>query len=119
MALAHKKQIGQFDEWIAIQEPTVVTGDANSDMITGWDYIDSPYELPAEVNENPGGEEFQANRLTGIQNVVFEIRYDNRITVLMRIVWRTRVYQIKSIAMVGRNAFLKIIGELNDNEIVT
>jgi head-tail adaptor len=51
--------------------------------------------------------------------VVFEIRYDNRITVLMRIVWRTRVYQIKSIAMVGRNAFLKIIGELNDNEIVT
>lgn len=120
MALAHRKQIGNLDERIAIQEPIVVTGDANSDRITGWDYIDDPYVLFAEVDENPGGEEFQANRLTGIQNVVFTIRYDTRINSRMRIIWRTRVYQIKSPpVMISRNAFMQITGELNDNEVVT
>lgn len=119
MGLSHSEQIGQLDELVAIQEPITVTGEANSERITGWDYIEDPYQMNADVNENPGGEEFQANRLTGIQNVIFKVRYDNRLNIRMRIVWRTRVYAIRSMVMIGRNAFWRIIGELNDNEIVT
>lgn len=116
--LATKIQLGEMDQIVNFQEKEVETGSANSDRITDWTTIVGDYW--AKVEENPGGEEFQANRLTGIQNVIFTIRYDSQITNKMRVVWQTRVYEISSpLVKIGRDSFLQITTRLLENEIVT
>lgn len=107
--LATKENIGQLDRRITIQERTTTKDDYNQDVVT-WSTFATVW---AKIQENIGGESYQADQLTASRFDHFTIRYA-AVTETMRILYNDRFYDIRSIQKPDRNRYLVIKAELLD-----
>lgn len=88
---------GKLDQRIAIQTDTP-TADSKGQMIESWATVKTIW---AEAITTGGGEFYAAQKKYAEARVVFRIREDSTITVLQRIVWDSRYWQILGIDTVN------------------
>ena len=106
--LKSNEEIGKLDRKITIQLPIVGNNDSNEDEETGWDLF---WRGWARVDEKTGGEYYRDDKLTAITIADFYIRYQRGILEKMRIIYNSRIYNIKAIIFVDRKRFIKITAE--------
>lgn len=109
--------VGRLDRKITIQQPTYATNDHNEDVISGWTDV---AEVWANVSQNQGNEQNDADRITYYETTIFTIRYRSGLNVMMRIIWDTVPYRIFSIRehKSSRKGYMEIAGEIDDNTTV-
>jgi SPP1 family predicted phage head-tail adaptor len=109
--------IGRLDRKITIQEPVYTTNDHNEDVISSWTDV---AEVWANVSQNQGDEQNDADRITYYETTIFTIRYRTGLNVRMRIIWDTVPYRIFSIRehKSSRKGYMEIAGEIDDNTTV-
>ena len=117
--LQAREQIGSLDRVSIFLQKIIVDGDSNEDKIEGWEEIDTDPLVPASRKEMKGGEHALADRLTYSQTTHFVIRYRDDVTVEMRVVCESKVYEIISMQEEGRKRFLTVVTNLLDNVFYT
>jgi SPP1 family predicted phage head-tail adaptor len=95
---------GELDRIISLQTATV-THDAAGQPIETWKGIN----VPAHIKRIKGGERFTADQDIGKESITFKIRYRTiRPTVLNRIVYLGRNWDIHDVRELGRREGLEI-----------
>jgi SPP1 family predicted phage head-tail adaptor len=89
---------GRLDRLITFQEKVKNTNEFNEDIIVTWRNLTISSSVYASVKQNPGDEQYDADKLTYITPVVFTIRYRTDLTQEMQIVYNSNEYDIISIA---------------------
>lgn len=117
--LQSREHIGRFDRELTFIQKIVIDGDSNEDRLTGWEEIDTNPTVSARKEERTGNEGMNADRLAYTQPTLFVIRYRDDITVEMRAVCDSKVYEITSVTEEGRRRFLHIMTTIIDNEYFT
>lgn len=98
---------GQLDKSIIIQAKTA-TQDASGQEVETWTKIHTGATLPAAVISKPGGESFGAEQVIAFGYRMFKIRYRADVTVLNRIVYNGRNYDVLDVREVSRRDGLEI-----------
>lgn len=112
--LQSKNRAGQLDKEIIIIQPTVATGTANSDRITGWTTFATVW---AKKKDSPGSEQVVDDRVVYAQTTTWTIRYLSGLTQLMRIRFNGKIYEIISITDDGsRDRWQEVVTSLLDSE---
>lgn len=119
--LRGKTNIGTLDREITFIKPIIEQGDSGEDRITGWEELAEDATVSARKIENSGTTVVAADRVTLTRQTTWQIRYRDDLTVQMRLVWDTQMYEILNIAEAdeGRKRFLNIETSLLDNEFFT
>lgn len=123
LMLQSNEQVGKLDREISFIRPVQETGDSNEDKLIDWELVSGYTTVSAGKKELKGNELVAADRIMYFQPTEWTIRYPDSLsdlTVKMRIVCDTRVYEITSIIEGdGRKRFLKIMTSLLDNVFFT
>lgn len=116
-----KVNVGEMDKRITFIRKVIQTNDFNEDGEESWTEVASNPTVFARVRQKPGKELMTADRVTYVQHSTFSIRYRSDITVMNRVVYEGRPYNIISIVENGesRKMYLDVLGELIDNETWT
>ena len=111
--LSAKIIVGNLDKRVTIIYPDVETSDVtNEDIIPSWVELVTVW---GKVKAFSGNEAMIAERLTETHNINIDVRYRTDITIRMRAVVDSRVYDIVSITpMEDRNRFMTLVCQLND-----
>lgn len=119
--LQSRERVGTLDREITIIQRVISTGTSNEDKITSWEEIDTDSNINARKIEEGGGTSVTADRVTHSKQTSWIIRYRDDLTVQMRIVWDTKVYEILNIAESdeGRKRYMNVLTQLLDNEYFT
>lgn len=119
--LRSKTSIGSLDREITFIKPIIEQGVSGEDLITGWEPIDEAADVSARKTETQGSTVVAADRVTLTRQTTWQIRHRTDLTVRMRLVWDTKVYEILDIAEdeESRGRFLNIPTSLLDNEYFT
>lgn len=106
--LQSKEKIGKFDRKITIQYKDTTRNRANEPEETGWlDYT----TVWCRVEEKSGSEEYRGDKETAWTLADFFIRYKLGIKEGMRILFNSRIYDIKAIIFIDRKRFMRITAE--------
>jgi SPP1 family predicted phage head-tail adaptor len=95
---------GAYDRVIEIQAKRIVLDDAGQE-VEEWVTVWRPH---ARMRPFHGGERFTAQQIVGKAVVTFEIRHRPGVTVLHRILFEGRSYDIHDIRELGRREALEI-----------
>lgn len=110
-----KQDIGKLDKRLTFQQKIVGENESNEDEENGWENIATSPTVYGSIDDRMGGvasgEAYRGDQLTAYQGVSMVIRYRADITPLNRVVCEGFVYDILSIAQVGRKRFLQITAE--------
>lgn len=106
--LNHKEQIGKLDRRVTLQEKVIGSNESNEDAENGWQNIATKPIVWASKQDNAGGEQYEADKLTGAQTITFKVRFRSDLDIEMRIVIEDMAYEIVSIAEISRKRFLEI-----------
>lgn len=119
--LRSQTNIGSLDREITFIQPVIENGVSNEDKVTYWEEIATDPNDNARKIENSGSTVVAADRITLTRQTTWQIRYRSDITVQMRLVWDTQVYEILNVAEAdeGRKRFLNIETSLLDNTYFT
>jgi len=98
---------GDLDRSIVIQSKTV-TQDAFGQDVETWTKIHTATTLAAGVLPVRGGERFTAQQTIGKGMVTFRVRWRDDVTVLNRIVYDGRNWDIHDVRPLGRREGLEI-----------
>lgn len=98
---------GELDRSIVIQAKTS-TQDSYGQPVDTWAKIHSSATLPAKYTGLPGSEGFTDPQFIGRQLAQFKIRFRDDVTVLSRIVYNGRIWDIQSVVELGRREGLTI-----------
>lgn len=115
MSLQSKTSVARRDKRITIQAPVVADGAAGSDLVTYEDFCQAWAEV--RQGELKVFEQFEADRLTAEQMVIFNIRYRGDLNTRMRVVYNQRGYRIIGYIEKDRKTSLLIKSELIDETI--
>lgn len=100
--------IGEMRERVTLQSP-VRTGDGTGGADIVWT---SGATVWAKVEERGGTERLAGERLAARAGITLTIRYRSGITTEMRVLWKGRVLNIKSLSdPEGRKRFLEVACE--------
>jgi SPP1 family predicted phage head-tail adaptor len=110
-----------MDQQVTFLQAIIGSNSTNEDENEGWEEIEVDPTVWARVRQQKGKEVVIADRVTHLQTTVFTINYRADISVLNRIVYREKVYDILSVVENegSREGFLDVVGELLDNEVWT
>lgn len=113
--------IGRLDRRVTFIEPTIVEGDSNEDKITLWNEIEGVPSVWAGKSEGRGNVLVEDDRVVYSQVVNWIIRYRDDLTVRMRLVYGTQVYQILGISdrQDARKRYMNISTNILDNTFFT
>lgn len=95
---------GELDRTIALQSVSTVA-DSFGELLETWTTFASP---AARVVPNRGNERFAAQQVVGHAVVTFRIRYRTDLSVLNRIVYDGKQWDIHDVREVGRREGLEI-----------
>lgn len=98
----------RLDRRITIQSRTEAQDATTGEATYTWADVDTVW---AEIQELRGREYFAARQVQADIGVKFTIRYRAGVTVLNRISYDGRVYNIRHIATLGRKAGLEIFAD--------
>lgn len=98
---------GELDRSIVIQARTE-TLDSYGEPVYTWAKIHADDILPARIAPQRGGERFTAQQTIGKFVTTFRIRYRIDVTVLNRIVYDSRNWDIQDVREIGRREGLEI-----------
>lgn len=101
----------KLDRRITIEKPTT-TQAADNQTIDTWSTFISCW---ASVRPTRGNEQIEAEMPFASHTLDFIIRYRTTITEQMRIAYKGKTYQIKSILEIGRNEGLRITAQWSDH----
>lgn len=107
--LQSKEQIGRMDRQITIQYKDTERNRGNEPSEVGW--IDWAVGVWARVDEVRGNEEYRSDKETAYTIADFFIRYRNGIKEGMRILFNSRIYDIRAIIFVDRKRYIKLTAE--------
>lgn len=115
--LQSKQKVSQLDREITFIEPTISIGTSNEDKVTGWTELSTDPEVSARKIEEGGGTSVSSDRVTNTRQTSWVIRYREDLTVQMRLVYGTQVYEILNISESDetRKRFLTILSQTIDN----
>lgn len=99
---------GSLNQPIVIEQNTPITSSGSGQLVDNWATFKNAM---AAVNFNSGTEKEQSEAAISTMTMTFTIRYFPGITVKMRVVYNGNYYNIRSIAPIGRNRYLKLKGE--------
>lgn len=99
---------GELNRSIVVQENAGTGTDSFGAPVETWQKIHSDDTLPARVDYAGGSERFVAQQIVGKQTAVFKIRWRTDITVLNRIVYDGRNWDIAYVDIVGNRDALQI-----------
>jgi head-tail adaptor len=119
--LKSNQRVGQLDREITFVEPIISVGTSNEDKITGWTEIGTDPQVSARKLEEGGGTSINSDRVTNTRQTSWVIYYREDLTVQMRIVFETQMYEILNISESdeSRKRFLTILSQSLDNEFFT
>lgn len=100
-------QAAKLDRLIAIEQKTITKDSYGADIET-WDTLVNVW---AEKKDARGREFFSAAQVTSEIDTLFRIRYLDIITTQMRINYDSKIYDIYSIAEIGRGEGLEIMAK--------
>lgn len=106
--LNHTEQIGKLDCRITFQKKVIASNESNEDAENGWENIQVNPGVFASKDENTGIQEYEADKLVGVQIVTFICRFRTDLDIEMRILLNDLAYRIISISEVSRKRFLEI-----------
>jgi SPP1 family predicted phage head-tail adaptor len=98
---------GELDRPIVIQSKSV-TPDSFGTPVETWTKIHTSTTIPAKVSPARGGERFAADQVVGKAMTTFRVRYRDGVTVLHRIVYAGRNWDIHDVRELGRREGLEI-----------
>lgn len=98
---------GKLDRSIVIQSRTVAQN-AYGEGIETWTKIHTATTLAAEVIPFRGNERWTAQQVVGKNAVTFRVRWRDDVTVLNRIVYDGRNYDLHDVREIGRREGLEI-----------
>ena len=98
---------GRLDRSIIIQAKTVSL-DSYGQPVDVWAKIHTADTIPAHVKPARGDEKWEAMQLVGKAVQTFRIRYRDGVTVLNRIVYAGRDWDIHDVREIGRREGLEI-----------
>lgn len=98
----------RLDKRITIQSRTEAQDSTTGETTYTWADVDTVW---AEVQELRGREYFAARQVQSDIGVKFTIRYRSDVTVLNRISYGSRTYNIRHIATLGRKYGLEIFAD--------
>lgn len=104
------EHIGKLDKWLRIQSKIVGVNESNEDEEAGWEDVVTCWGS-IEDRQVSSGEEYRADQLTSFQNSTIVIRYRTDVTTKNRILSEGEIYNILTIAKVGRKRFLSLSTE--------
>lgn len=107
--LQSKEKIGKFDRKITIQYKDIVRNRANEPEETGW--LNYAANVWCRVDEDRGVEEYRGDKETAWTLADFFIRYKLGIKEGMRILYNSRIYDIRAIIFMDRKRFMKLTAE--------
>jgi SPP1 family predicted phage head-tail adaptor len=99
---------GELDRSIVIQARTQTGQDSHGAPVYTWAKIHAADTIPAAVEPVNGSERFAGQQLVGEAITVFRVRYRSGVTVLNRIVYDGRDWDIVAVREVGRRDGLLI-----------
>lgn len=119
--LQSKYNIGNFDKRITIIKKVVTINSFNGESET---WILHKLKWAKEDNAglgSTGTEVIQADKITAIRKTTYVIRYDDTIDEEMRVVFRSKVYDIVSLKLAdgNRDRFLSIECQYLEGEVWT
>ena len=98
---------GQFDRKITIQQRTV-TRDAEGGEVEAWSDFLSTWAGTSDYSRKKGNEYFASGKETGLMITQFTIRWHAGITLQMRILHDSLIYDISGITEITRRKGLVI-----------
>jgi SPP1 family predicted phage head-tail adaptor len=100
---------GQFDRYIAIQQPIKTPDGKGGFKITGWENVSGCGRVPAYIRPLSGSERFKAQQVFPGVNYEVRIRYrpSQNIDASMRAVYGARIFNIREV-VVPEEAFTQI-----------
>jgi head-tail adaptor len=112
---------GEMDKKISFIKKVIESSDSNEDYVGSWEYIASNPHVQSRIRQLPASEVMIADRLTNIAKSEFVIDGRTDLNTRMRIVYKTRCYDIVSITEheMSRERYQLIVGEIVDTEFFT
>lgn len=98
---------GQLNKSIVIEARTD-TADSFGQPVPSWARIHTDATIAAAVLPNRGGERFTAAQVYGESVVTFRIRWRSDVSVLNRISYDSKYWDIKDVREIGRREGLEI-----------
>lgn len=96
---------GAFDRRVDIERLTQLRDAGTNAVVESW-AVFLP-GVPASVRQAPGREFLEANQITSERRAVFTIRYTD-VTVIDRVSYEGRLYNISDVRELGRRRFLEL-----------
>ena len=96
--------IGKMDRYITLRS-VAVSVDAYGGRVEAFSDLASVW---ARITYKKGKEDFEGEKLTSVNNVIFTIRYRDDLSVENEIVYSSNTYKIENLTEFGRQEALQI-----------